>query len=493
MKKPALYVPAVLALALGACQVHPYYFGADAGVNDAPDTDAPQPPDVEAGDDGTIEAETTDECVPIAERCDGLDNDCDGVADNGFDFQNDVNHCGGCPPCLLDNAAARCVAAACQIAACQLGWVDLDGDPLNGCEYACNTTGPESCDGDDNDCDGLIDTADPDLPIPANFCPQIGECAGAMPVCLPAGWRCSYGPTVEQPPLLPGILAIDEAVCDGLDGDCDGTADDSFPQLAGPCTDTGIGACQGRGAYTCNPARDGVTCVISTPGATPGPELCNGRDDDCDSLVDEETDDTAGLGVVDDMVFLSWHVPAFYIYRHEASRPDATANGSGISSSRACGRPGVLPWTSLNFADAYDACLLAGKRLCRADEWLAACAGSAGLSYPYGSAYDPNACNGSDYDADSVAPGNQNFTIPTGAATMCVSPDGVYDMSGNAKEWTDDLRGTAGMPPREVYGVRGGAYDSLPQGLPCSFTFPSETVDYLFPNLGFRCCSDTAP
>jgi hypothetical protein len=31
-----------------------------------------------------------------AELCDGIDNNCNGQTDEGFDFQNDEQHCGGC-------------------------------------------------------------------------------------------------------------------------------------------------------------------------------------------------------------------------------------------------------------------------------------------------------------------------------------------------------------------------------------------------------------
>jgi hypothetical protein len=38
---------------------------------------------------------------------------------------------------------------------CQTGWANADGNPNNGCEYACTPDGPEICDGKDNDCNGL--------------------------------------------------------------------------------------------------------------------------------------------------------------------------------------------------------------------------------------------------------------------------------------------------------------------------------------------------
>ena len=141
---------------------------------------------------------------PTTEVCDGEDDDCDGVIDNGFDFATDPLHCGSCDPCVLDNAVPDCVdpddngLGECVVFACLPGWVDENGDPDDGCEYECTPTGPEVCDGVDNDCDRLTDTEDDDLQEPANFCLTQGECSGTEPECSggPCGgavtWRCVY-------------------------------------------------------------------------------------------------------------------------------------------------------------------------------------------------------------------------------------------------------------------------------------------------------------
>src|SRR5690606_24360892 len=121
---------------------------------------------------------------PLADdsACNTVDDDCDGLTDEDVDF-DDPRHCGGCTPCDLDNAIEGCVAGGCTVVQCLPGFVDENGDPADGCEYGCAPTGPETCDGLDNDCDGEIDGDDPDLTAPGNFCRTLGACAGTTPTC----------------------------------------------------------------------------------------------------------------------------------------------------------------------------------------------------------------------------------------------------------------------------------------------------------------------
>ena len=152
----------------------------------------------------------------------------------------------------------------------------------------------------------------------------------------------------------------------------------------------------------------------------------------------------------------------------------------------------MLPWASVTESQAATACAAAGKRLCTAAEWQLACAGNTGLTYPYGNAYQPNACNGNDYDPDCMPP-DSDRALPTGssygcptkpAQSACVSPVGALDMSGNLKEWTS----TQVQPG--AFGIRGGGYDTPAGGLACQFSFVSADPTFLFANLGFRCCAD---
>jgi hypothetical protein len=440
---------------------------------------------------GTVECRFgTSVCIgyqgPTSELCNDLDDDCDARTDETFDKQNDPRHCGSCNPCNLPHALAGCSAGACTVAICLPGFVDHDGQPGNGCEYACTASGPEVCDGVDNDCDMLVDQADPDLDAPANVCHTLGACAGTQPTCAAdpctgaIGWQCAYPAAAETDAC--GDLPAQETACDGIDGDCDGRVDESYPTKGGACADGGVGACRGTGTLACAPTGDALICTITNPGVPPAAERCDGVDNDCDGQLDE--------GAPDDMVTVDGPAGPFLIYAHEASRPDADADDFGSLAHRACSRPGVLPWRNVTWTEAEAACAAAGKRLCTEGEWQAACEGPTALLYPYGNAYDPGACNGRDNDPDCAAP-DDDQVMPTGTphgcprpmTSRCVSPAGAFDLSGNLREWTSTAVGTS-------FRIRGGGFDNIRQGLTCDLSFIALAPTFAFPNLGFRCCAD---
>src|SRR5262249_7800467 len=109
------------------------------------------------GDAGSTDA-GADACVPQPESCNGRDDDCDGVIDNGFNLNTDRNNCGMCNhQCLYPNAIGECVGGQCRLGACNFGYGDADHDPSNGCECLQTNGGFEICDCIDNDCNGIVD------------------------------------------------------------------------------------------------------------------------------------------------------------------------------------------------------------------------------------------------------------------------------------------------------------------------------------------------
>ena len=423
---------------------------------------------------------------PSTETCNTMDDDCDGSTDEGF-LSNDINNCGTCGNrCEFDNAFAQCSMGTCELVVCDDGFFDVNGSDADGCEYACEFNGAEACNGRDDDCDTVVDE---DLTPPSNFCNPNGVCAAGTVRCDPAMERfvCDLPPTYEE----------SEVSCDGLDNDCNGVVDDPFLGAGlGTSCSNGTGACQRFGEVACTADRMGVACNAPAAG-TPGTEICDGLDNDCDGSTDEPrtAPGTNPSYVVEAMIEVRQGGSDFYIYQYEASRTDATGSDAGGATGRSCSRAGVLPWTQVSYPEARDACAAAGLRLCTEDEWERACESSSGsCTYAYASScgtYQANTCNGNDYDPIPGAP-DDDQVIATGALSSCnvnhTGADGgrVYDLSGNVKEWTEAR--SAGVNP-----LRGGSYNNSRLALQCGFDFTVADDDFQIANVGFRCCSDTAP
>jgi len=162
------------------------------------------------------------------------------------------------------------------------------------------------------------------------------------------------------------------------------------------------------------------------------------------------------------------------------------------------GSKGDHPVVCVDWCDAYAYCKSVGKRLCgkigggenpfddyrlpTSSQWYAACSSGGAKDYPYGDTYDAKACNGTDANIQDTTPvGNMS-----GCQSSSIEYQGVFDMSGNVREWEDSC--TASMGASDDCHIRGGARSSSSYFLYChdSVMFSRGNSEDL---VGFRCCS----
>jgi len=207
--------------------------------------------------DNSLDCDDTNGAVnPEGEEvCDGLDNDCDGLLDMFPD-----------KPCYAFGSGIECKGML------------MCGNGALKC--SAENPGDETCDGLDNDCNGLVDDG-PDGGELVGSCHTgpfgtegVGLCENGNRVCDDGSWsECEDE-----------VLPVDE-LCDGLDNDCDGFDDNGFA-IDDACS-AGLGMCETPGIYVC--AEDGSDVACETlPLPEPQEEVCDGLDNDCDGTVDEE-------------------------------------------------------------------------------------------------------------------------------------------------------------------------------------------------------------
>ena len=146
----------------------------------------------------------------------------------------------------------------------------------------------------------------------------------------------------------------------------------------------------------------------------------------------------------------------------------------------------ALAVNRVTWCDALTYCKWAGKRLCggvgadrdaSAGEWMMACSRGGTQAYPYGSTWNDAGCWEND-------PGGSVRAVASKPA--CVGPPGVFDLSGNVREWIDSCDGV------DQCANVGSTYASVHDGTSVIGTC-REAYDYgrfgADPTIGFRCCA----
>ena len=221
--------------------------------------------------DGTDCVDTNATINPGAtETCDGVDQDCDGTADDGVTtrtwyLDTDRDDFGD------DKAATN--RTSCSDPSSGATIYSSVGTDCNDAAASVYPGAPEVCDGIDYNCDGSTGYADADLDS-ATACG--GDCDDT---------NVAINPSASE-------------VCDGnVDNNCDGFADDRDANTTdasktmwyadtdgdGYGNGTGVFACTQPTGYVGNTADCDDTNVSVKPGVL---ELCDGIDNDCDRTVD---------------------------------------------------------------------------------------------------------------------------------------------------------------------------------------------------------------
>lgn len=137
----------------------------------------------------------------------------------------------------------------------------------------------------------------------------------------------------------------------------------------------------------------------------------------------------------------------------------------------------------MTWFDAERACRAAGYRMCTVDEFERACAGvDRRRTYAYGNEHVARRCNIPEVTDDP----DEREIVASGSFPECVSPEGVYDLNGNALEWLADEGRGGGL-----YAIRGGSSFQPGDSAKCvrdngGWLLPEEEA------AGFRCCARLA-
>ena len=198
----------------------------------------------------------------------------------------------------------------------------------------------------------------------------------------------------------------------------------------------------------------------------------------------------------DSMALVERHDTAFCMDRYEFTNgqfADASG-GSFIIPDSLVPRPFSpalnTPIILVLYDSASSVCQRLGKRLCNISEWKIATGGYEEWNYPYGYNYDSARCN-TELDLN-LEQEQQRTVVSVDLPVTCVSPYGIYDLSGNVSEWVESTDADSTAYPRfnnsgiEVSYFAGGSWWSKSASDVNSVY--STSKDRARTDVGFRCC-----
>jgi len=222
-----------------------------------------------------------------SEICNAIDEDCDGIADDGLTFTT----------YYADADADTYGDAAVTTTTCDgapMGYVidDTDCDDADG---SINPGASEICNAIDEDCDGIADDgltfttyyADADGDTHGDAAVTTTTCDGA-----PMGYVSNSDDCDDaDDTVYPGVIDL----CNGIDNDCDGNIDDDAlfttyyldndGDTYGDQLDAGTTFCYVPAAPY---VLDNTDCNDADASINPGAsEICNAIDEDCDGIADD--------------------------------------------------------------------------------------------------------------------------------------------------------------------------------------------------------------
>lgn len=255
------------------------------------------------------------------EVCNGVDDDGDGSVDpaTSADAQTWYIDYDGDGHGSTSFTELGCAAP--------VGYV-ANADDCDDTDAADHPGASETCDGDDDDCDTLVDDADDDVDLATGGTwygdgdgDGYGDAAARVAACeQPAG---AVGDATDCDDGDAAVNLAASELCDGIDNDCDGSVDedDAVDALTwyGDVDGDGFGdatvpvtACAEPLGYV----SDATDCDDTDAAVYPGsPEECDGDDDDCDGRTDNDApcdfpvqfnDDPACASYGNAYIFMNW-------------------------------------------------------------------------------------------------------------------------------------------------------------------------------------------